>query len=86
MYACVSDPEAETSGMLRIVDESGEDYLFPARFFARIELLEAAKRAFTRVRPNTALQLTNNVFPNQAATRLPASSSVLRTCSGVVCS
>lgn len=46
VYAGLSDPEAETHGMLRIVDESGEDYLFPASFFVPIDVPEAAERIF----------------------------------------
>jgi hypothetical protein len=38
--------EAEAHGMLRIVDEFGEDYLFPAGFFVPIEVPEAAEHAF----------------------------------------
>jgi hypothetical protein len=32
--------------MLRIVDELGEDYLFPAAFFVPIEVPESAAYAF----------------------------------------
>jgi hypothetical protein len=46
VYLGVSDPEAESHGMLRIVDESGEDYLFPASFFVPIDVPEAAIAAF----------------------------------------
>lgn len=46
VYRAISDPEAESHGLLRIVDESGEDYLFPAKLFVRIEVPEAAAHAF----------------------------------------
>ena len=46
VYPGIDDPEAESHGMLRIVDESGEDYLFPASFFVPIEVPEAAVRVF----------------------------------------
>ncbi|HVS65427.1 MAG TPA: hypothetical protein VMT85_18210 [Thermoanaerobaculia bacterium] len=46
VYRGLSDPEAESHGMLRIVDESGEDYLFPASLFVPIEVPEAALQAF----------------------------------------
>ncbi len=46
VYQAMSDPEAESHGMLRIVDESGEDYLFPAGLFVPIEIPEAAAHAF----------------------------------------
>lgn len=46
VYRAISDPEAEAHGMLRIVDEFGEDYLFPAGFFVPIEVPKAAEHAF----------------------------------------
>jgi hypothetical protein len=46
IYPGISDADAESHGMLRIVDESGEDYLFPASFFVPIEVPEAAVRVF----------------------------------------
>jgi hypothetical protein len=36
---------AEKRGHLRVVDESGEDYLYPKEFFARVELPEDTERA-----------------------------------------
>ncbi len=38
IYQTIPDPEAATRGLLRIVDESGEDYLFPEALFAAIEI------------------------------------------------
>jgi hypothetical protein len=46
IYAAISDPDAESHGMLRIVDESGEDYLFPASLFVPVEIPEAAAKVF----------------------------------------
>lgn len=46
VYQAMSDPEAEAHGMLRVVDETGEDYLFPAVLFVPIEIPEAAAHAF----------------------------------------
>lgn len=46
VYAAIGDLDAESHGMLRIVDESGEDYLFPAQLFVPIEVPEAAARVF----------------------------------------
>ena len=47
IYRVVDDPEAETRALLRVIDESGEDYLFPARLFVPIELPASAMPAFT---------------------------------------
>jgi hypothetical protein len=46
IYRMLSDPSAESHGMVRVVDDSEEDYLFPANFFVPIEVPEAAARAF----------------------------------------
>lgn len=37
VYKALPDPAEEQLGYLRIVDESGEDYTFPADYFERIE-------------------------------------------------
>jgi len=36
LYPVVSDAEAEAEGLMRVVDESGEDYLYPAEMFERV--------------------------------------------------
>ena len=46
VYRAISDLEAEAHGMLRLVDEFGEDYLFPSGFFVPIEVPKAAEHAF----------------------------------------
>jgi hypothetical protein len=38
IYQVLSDLEAESYKMLRVIDESGEDYLFPASLFSPISL------------------------------------------------
>jgi len=38
IYAVMPDAEGATKGLLRVVDESGEDYLFPEGLFAGIDL------------------------------------------------
>ncbi len=48
IYLRIHDPRAEEDGFLRVVDESGEDYLYPSRFFAAIDVPAAVERAFAR--------------------------------------
>ncbi|MBI4461118.1 MAG: hypothetical protein HY648_13815 [Acidobacteria bacterium] len=44
VYQVIPDSEAAAEGYLRVIDESGEDYLYPASCFTPIELsTEAAK-------------------------------------------
>lgn len=47
VYRVLEDPVAEAKSLLRVVDESGEDYLFPAELFVAIEIPENAEPAFT---------------------------------------
>ena len=46
IYRVLDDPKAEETGMLRVVDESGEDYLFPANYFVPIQVPSEATAAF----------------------------------------
>lgn len=43
IYAVLADKSAEKDGDLRIVDESGEDYLFSADRFVAIEVPAAVR-------------------------------------------
>jgi hypothetical protein len=47
IYRVVDDPQAEARSLLRVIDESGEDYLFPVRLFVPIELPARAMPAFS---------------------------------------
>jgi len=44
IYQIIPDREAARHGQLRVIDESGEDYLYPATFFARIKLPRTIRR------------------------------------------
>ena len=43
VYLVLPDTKAKKEGFLRIVDESGEDYLYPESYFVFIELPRKAK-------------------------------------------
>ncbi len=45
IYVMLRDPAAEKKGLLRIIDESGNDYLYPKGFFRPIALSSALKKA-----------------------------------------
>ncbi len=45
IYRVLADKESGTLGLVRIVDESGEDYLYPADYFVPIRLPRAVERA-----------------------------------------
>jgi len=46
IYRVIDDPEGEKRAMIRVVDESGEDYLFPADLFVPIDVPSEAQLAF----------------------------------------
>ena len=45
IYLALHDEQAEKRGLIRVVDESGEDYLYPKSFFRSIALPQAVKKA-----------------------------------------
>lgn len=45
IYQVLPDEAAAADGLLRIVDESGEDYLYPAKLFLQIVLPQAIEKA-----------------------------------------
>ncbi len=47
IYRVLPDEDAAEDGDLRIVDESGDDYLFPTRYFLRIQLSEDAEETLS---------------------------------------
>lgn len=47
-YQVLPDEEGRRRGLLRIIDESGEDYLFPEEFFMLVELPAGQTDAFLR--------------------------------------
>ena len=45
VYCVISDEKAEKDGYVRVIDESGEDYLYPATYFVRLQLPQEAEQA-----------------------------------------
>jgi len=45
IYQVLPDPDAEKHRQLRVIDESGEDYLYPASYFTPIELPQPVRKA-----------------------------------------
>ncbi len=48
IYRVLADKDAQADGDLRVIDESGEDYLFPADYFIPIELSRTIVRALNK--------------------------------------
>jgi hypothetical protein len=45
LYQVLPDEAAASDGYIRVIDESGEDYLYPQDYFLPIELPESAEKA-----------------------------------------
>ena len=45
IYVALRDQASEKHGLLRVIDESGDDYLYPKMFFRPIALPQAVKKA-----------------------------------------
>ena len=45
IYQVLPDDEALKEGFVRVVDESGEDYLYPKSYFIAVELSTEAQEA-----------------------------------------
>jgi len=54
IYQVLPDEKAERENYIRVVDESGEDYLYPASYFFIIELPRKVERALKRTLPVAA--------------------------------
>ena len=44
LYVTMPDAEATKHGQLRVIDESGEDYLYPQEFFVAVDLPQSLRR------------------------------------------
>jgi len=47
IYRVLPDARARGHGLIRVIDESGEDYLYPADYFAPIALPQRLVEALT---------------------------------------
>lgn len=45
VYEIIPDKKAAQDGYIRVLDESGEDYLYPESYFVRIQLPQEAEKA-----------------------------------------
>jgi len=48
IYRVLPDKQAERDGDLRVIDESGEDYLYPAEWFVAVDVPQAVKTSLLR--------------------------------------
>ena len=45
VYHSIQDKQAEREGFMRVIDESGEDYLYPQAYFTKVHLSRKAQEA-----------------------------------------
>ena len=55
IYRVVPDESAAADGYVRVIDESGEDYLYPQDYFVAIELPQAAQKALLSAAKRTTM-------------------------------
>jgi hypothetical protein len=48
LYQVVADGGADALGQIRVIDESGEDYLYPEAYFVPVQLPQSAEKAVRR--------------------------------------
>jgi len=48
IYRVLRDKDAATEGDIRIIDESGEDYLYPSSFFVPIQVPQTVEESLLR--------------------------------------
>ena len=49
VYRTLPDAEAQRQKWLRVIDESGEDYLYPKSYFVPVELSPSARKRIAEV-------------------------------------
>ena len=50
VYRRLNDARASRHGLIRVVDESGQDYLYPSSYFVSIAVPKTARRALAHTR------------------------------------
>ena len=50
LYRLLADERAAEHRQVRVIDESGEDYLYPEEYFVPIKLPQSAERAMLKAR------------------------------------
>jgi hypothetical protein len=48
IYRVIDDKEAEDEGDIRIIDESGEDYIYPSSYFVPIQVPQTVEKSLLR--------------------------------------
>jgi|SRR6267143_715759 len=73
VYRVLHDKHAAATGYMRVIDDSGEDYLYPAHYFVSVELPQKAKRAWTTTRSAAKRRSSSNKPLQRIGTRVARS-------------
>ncbi len=68
IYKVLPDADASSEGLIRVIDETGEDYLFPEEYFAPIDLPSEVQRSFERAirkRRRAAAETSSAIRPTR---------------------
>ena len=86
VYRVLQDKAAAATGYMRVIDESGEDYLYPADYFVLVELPEKARRAMTLPpaarQPAAITEQAASADQRSRCSRWPLSANVRHTADG----
>ena len=66
IYQRLPDKGATREGYVRIIDESGKDYLYPADYFVAVEVPRQAERALAR---RVSVRVAGSPLPRPALAR-----------------
>jgi hypothetical protein len=76
VYTVLPDEKAAEDGFIRVIDESGEDYLYSAKRFVSVELPTQVKQSIARkVRETTRLASKTLRSPSRAQRKAKSSQS-----------
>jgi hypothetical protein len=48
IYRVIADKEAEDEGDIRVIDESGEDYIYPSSYFVPIQVPQTVEESLLK--------------------------------------
>jgi hypothetical protein len=74
VYRVLPDKAATTAGYLRVLDDSGEDYLYPADYFVFLDLPAKARRAWPATRSSAGgRRRSSNIAVHRTGARVARS-------------
>jgi len=79
IYQVLPDERAAEDDFVRVIDESGEDYLYSADRFVPVELPQKVERSVIRTTRKSAMLATNAIRPPRHAARPSASPRTHKT-------